>query len=118
MQPVTIGSVLQKMGLGEQLSFKTGPAKGPSGTVKMLVIADHGHAQVAPLSHPSTCTQPLCNESLLCALLSLQTLSAHTRVLWSRFDNPAVSLAKMHAWAPPMSPPGIRRPIRIASRPK
>ncbi|BDA47385.1 probable inactive purple acid phosphatase 27 [Coccomyxa sp. Obi] len=35
-----------KMGLGEQLSFKTGPAKGPSSTVKFLAIADHGHAQV------------------------------------------------------------------------
>ncbi len=44
--------VAQKMGMGEQLSFRTAPAKGPSGTVKMLVIADHGHAQVPSYAPP------------------------------------------------------------------
>lgn len=39
--------VPQKKGLGEVLSFKTGPAKGTSGTVKFLAIADHGHAQAS-----------------------------------------------------------------------
>ena len=44
---------LQKMGMGTELSFLTSPAPGPSGTLKLLAIADHGHAEVSFLSPSS-----------------------------------------------------------------
>ncbi len=37
---------VQKTGMGTELSFLTSPAPGPSGTLKLLAIADHGHAEV------------------------------------------------------------------------
>ena len=36
----------QKRGMGSELTFMTSPAPGPSGTLKLLAIADHGHAEV------------------------------------------------------------------------
>ena len=38
--------------MGSELSFLTSPVPGPSGTLKLLAIADHGHAEVNIQRHP------------------------------------------------------------------
>lgn len=47
---------LQKRGMGSELTFMTSPAPGPSGTLKLLAIADHGHAEVIAANSPRDST--------------------------------------------------------------
>ncbi len=46
----TLAAVAQTLGMSQEFSFRTAPLLGPSGTAKILAIADHGERKIYMVS--------------------------------------------------------------------